>query len=276
MASADYTVLTPERVGLEYGIAGIGSRGAAAMVDTAIQTIALTVMLLALTGGTLVVGGLARQPAGGIALITAMFLLGAFIITSGYYIFFEIVWSGQTPGKRLVGLRVIRENGYPIRPVDAVIRNLVRLIDWLPVAYGIGLLVMLLNTRSRRVGDFASGTLVVREGARQTVPSLGHPVAPLGHPLAPLGHPLAPLGHPVAPLELSSLRPTSAASALPVSLSSADATLVRDFLARRATMDRKARGDLAQRLARTMSHRYRIPIEQAADDAEAFLERLSA
>jgi hypothetical protein len=75
---------------------------------------------------------------------------------------------------------------------------------------------------------------------------------------------------------LSSLRPTSAASALPVSLSSADATLVRDFLARRATMDRKARGDLAQRLARTMSHRYRIPIEQAADDAEAFLERLSA
>src|ERR1700730_210808 len=86
---------------------------------------------------------------------------------------FEILWSGETPGKSLVGVRVIRENGYPIRPVDAVIRNLVRIVDWLPGIYGVGVLTMLLNQRSRRLGDFASGTIVVREGARNAgAPSL--------------------------------------------------------------------------------------------------------
>src|SRR4029078_5649079 len=87
----------------------------------------------------------------------------------GYYMVFEILWNGQTPGKRLVGVRVMRENGYPIRPVDAVIRNLVRIVDWLPATYGIGVLTMLLNKRSKRLGDFASGTIVVREGARTRV-----------------------------------------------------------------------------------------------------------
>src|SRR5918911_227838 len=132
MASADYNVVTPERVKLQYDIAGIGSRGAAAIIDTFLQSIALYVLLV-------------------------------FVVTSGYYVFFEIVWNGQTPGKRLVGVRVIRENGYPIRPIDAVIRNLVRIVDWLPGMYGIGVLTMLLNQRSKRLGDFASGTIVVRE-----------------------------------------------------------------------------------------------------------------
>src|ERR687883_178716 len=132
MASADYNVVTPERVKLQYDIAGIGSRGAAAIIDTFLQSIALYVLLV-------------------------------FVVTSGYYVFFEIVWNGQTPGKRLVGVRVIRENGYPIRPIDAVIRNLVRIVDWLPLFYGVGMLVMLLNGRARRLGDFASGTIVVRE-----------------------------------------------------------------------------------------------------------------
>jgi len=106
------------------------------------------------------VGGRARY-----GLLTGIFFLGTFVITSGYFMVFEILWNGQTPGKRLVGLRVIRESGYPIRPVDAVIRNLVRIVDWLPLVYGVGVLVMLLNQRSRRLGDFASGTIVVREAA---------------------------------------------------------------------------------------------------------------
>src|ERR671926_427029 len=132
MAWAEYSVLTPERVRLQYDIAGIGSRGAAAIVDTVIQGILL--------------------------FLVATYLLAVFVVTAGYYIFFEIVWSGQTPGKRALGVRVIRENGYPIRPVDAVIRNLVRVVDGLPSGYAIGLLVMLLNNRSKRLGDFAAGT----------------------------------------------------------------------------------------------------------------------
>src|SRR5438128_1275731 len=134
MASADYTVLTPERVSLEYGIAGIGSRGAAAVVDTTIQAIALVLLSVAIAFGMGVLGIAGQGVAAGVIGL-ALLALGIFAVTNGYFILFEIVWSGQTPGKRLVGLRVIRESGYPLRPVDAVIRNLVRIVDWLPFFY---------------------------------------------------------------------------------------------------------------------------------------------
>ena len=256
MASADYTILTPERVGLEYGIAGIGSRGAAAIVDTLIQGIALTLVFVG--GSAAVVAlqgnlrdwGLVFSGPGVFVLFGLMALLG-FIVTSGYFMFFEIVWSGQTPGKRLVGVRVIRENGYPIRPVDAVIRNLVRYVDWLPIAYGVGLLVMLLNARSRRLGDFASGTLVVREGSRRPLPRFEPPPR---------------------------MATTTDQRAL-VTLTAADATLARDFLVRRETLDSRARAALAVRLATALARRYHVPFEPEADahaDAERFLEHLSA
>ena len=244
MASADYTVLTPERVSLEYGIAGIGSRGGAVLVDTLIQAVVLMVVTLGLTGATVAISTVAEtgSRATGI-LVIGLWLLAAFAITSGYFMVFEIIWNGQTPGKRLLGLRVIRESGYPIRPVDSVIRNLVRIVDWLPIAYGVGVLVMLVNKRSRRLGDFAGGTLVVREGARRTLTT----VAPLA---------------------------AETDERYGVTLSSADATLVRDFLVRREAMDPGARGDLAQRLASALAQRYQLPFDPGSD-AEAFLERLA-
>src|SRR5205085_11465782 len=141
MASVESSVLTSERVSLQYDIAGIGSRGAAALLDTAVQAVALFIILIALSATALIgialnVRGGASE-AGGIFLV-ALYILAVFVVTAGYYILFEIVWNGQTPGKRALGVRVIRENGYPIRPVDAVIRNLVRVVDWLPATYGVG------------------------------------------------------------------------------------------------------------------------------------------
>jgi len=241
MASADYTVLTPERVSLQYDIAGIGSRGAAALVDTALQAIALTVALVGITAAfvtsTTTLGG---RGSGATALLVGLYALATFVVTAGYFMLFEILWNGQTPGKRLVGLRVIRENGYPIRPIDAVIRNLVRIVDWLPLIYGVGVLTMLLNTRSRRLGDFASGTIVVREGSRGggSMPRLSVEGEPRG-----------------------------------VRLANPDATLVRDFLLRRGAMHPRARSELARRLAASLSERYSLPLEA---DPEAFLERLAA
>src|SRR5579859_3411485 len=165
MASAEYSVLTPERVSLQYDIAGIGSRGAAAIVDTAIQAVTLTVVIVALGAG-LAISGLSGDGGSGSSLLVVGFIAVAVLaIADGYFMFFEILWNGQTPGKRMVGIRVIRENGYPMRPIDAVIRNLVRVVDWLPFGYGVGVLAMLFNSRSRRLGDFASGTIVVREGS---------------------------------------------------------------------------------------------------------------
>src|SRR6267378_3477226 len=237
MASAEYSVLTPERVSLQYDIAGIGSRGAAAIVDTLIQSVALIVVLIALTAGLAAASAFLGSGTGAGTLFIALFALALFLVADGYFMLFEILWNGQTPGKRMVGIRVIRENGYPMRPIDAVIRNLVRMVDWLPGAYGIGVLTMLLNKRSKRLGDFASGTIVVREGSRGAAALIMPPaVEPQG-----------------------------------VRLSSADATLVRDFLVRRASMDRRARADLAARLSAVLVQRYALTLD---GEPEAFLERL--
>src|SRR5438034_9796471 len=101
MASADYTVLAPERVPLEFGIAGIGSRGGAAIVDTTIQAIALTILFIGLlsastVSSTFLASLQSTAPAG---LVIGLFVLGLFLITSGYFLLFDILWSGQPPGK---------------------------------------------------------------------------------------------------------------------------------------------------------------------------------
>jgi uncharacterized RDD family membrane protein YckC len=239
MAFAEYSVLTPERVSLEYDIAGVGSRGAAAIVDTGIQLVALIVVLVALAAFS-AISGLLGELRGESDLvygvIIAVYALAVFVITAGYFMLFEILWNGQTPGKRLVGIRVIRENGYPMRPVDAVIRNVVRIVDWLPLFYGVGVLVMLVNKRSKRLGDFAGGTIVVREGRSPSIP-------------------LATV------TEQRGYR-----------LSSTDATLVRDFLLRRGSMNPRARAELGQRVATAMAQRYGLPLES---DPERFLEEIA-
>ncbi len=173
------------------------------------------------------------------SLMLGLFALAVFIVMAGYYMVFEILWNGQTPGKRLLGVRVMRENGYPIRPVDSVVRNLVRIVDWLPGMYGVGVLTMLLNKRSKRLGDFASGTIVVREGARGAAAAM------------------------IA----------SVSTSRGYALSNSDATLVRDFLSRRATMNAGARSELAQRLATTLASRYALSVDP---DPERFLEELAA
>jgi uncharacterized RDD family membrane protein YckC len=248
MASAEYSVLTPERVSLQYDIAGIGSRGAAAIVDTLLQLVGTAVLFFALSATAAAAGGLLGLGGGpgALALLIGLFAFGVFVITGGYYALFEIIWNGQTPGKRLVGVRVIRENGYPIRPVDAVIRNLIRIVDWLPFFYAFGLVTMLLNNRSKRLGDFASGTIVVREGV-----SLARSVAIIPPPQ------------------------TGLIDAPNVTLSNTDATLVRDFLTRRVSMNPLARAELARRLANVIRRRYGLAVGADAD-AERFLEALGA
>jgi uncharacterized RDD family membrane protein YckC len=248
MASAEYSVLTPERVSLQYDIAGVGSRGTAALIDSFIQGVVLTLIVVALAA-TAVIGSALKlaNSEGAVIFLFALAVLASFLITAGYYILFEIIWSGQTPGKRLLGVRVMRDNGYPLRPVDAVVRNLVRIVDWLPGYYAIGVVSMLLNKRSKRLGDFAAGTIVVREGLQ----SRG-----------------------VAPSQTSATAASSVGGAA-YALSPADASLVRDFLVRRATMDPERRTDLAARLASVLSTRYGLP-PNSAPNAEAFLEALDA
>jgi uncharacterized RDD family membrane protein YckC len=162
---------TPENVTFDYEVAGIGSRFLAALVDTV-----LLVLLQVIVLGTLIFIGLRRQDLfsldDGPTWILAVLSLIAFVFFWGYYIFFEILWNGQTPGKRWVGLRVIRLDGTPVTTAEVVIRNLVRTIDLLPAAYGVGVISMFVNQNSRRLGDLAAGTVVVHEGTTSSLKDL--------------------------------------------------------------------------------------------------------
>jgi uncharacterized RDD family membrane protein YckC len=97
----------------------------------------------------------------------AIFIL--FAIYWGYFAFFESIWSGQTPGKRYAGIRVIKDSGRPINTFEAIGRNLMRAVDGLPGVYGVGLVCMMCNRQSRRLGDFVAGTVVVHEKRTEEV-----------------------------------------------------------------------------------------------------------
>jgi hypothetical protein len=97
-------------------------------------------------------------------LVLAFYALLNFAILWGYYLIFELGWQGQTPGKRLTRIRVVKLDGSAPGFLEVAIRNLVRIVDFLPSAYALGLIVMFLSRQARRLGDYAAGTLVVYEG----------------------------------------------------------------------------------------------------------------
>ena len=164
-------IQTPENVAFGYQVAGIGSRFLASLVDTLIVVLLQIVILIVVT---LIVRALDRSAFSNqiSAWVYAMFGLLAAFFYWGYYIFFEMLWNGQSPGKRWVGLRVIRADGTPITLSESLIRNLGRLVDFLPAAYGIGIVTMFIDRQSRRLGDLAAGTLVVLDRPSITLQDL--------------------------------------------------------------------------------------------------------
>ncbi len=167
----DYlSIDTPENVAFGYKVAGIGSRFMAALVDTIIIVILQIIVLFAL----LLLANLipAQFEDAAFGWVIAIFGLLAFAFFWGYYILFEMIWNGQSIGKRWVGLRVIKTDGTPITLAESIIRNLVRLVDFLPAYYGVGVVTMFINEQSRRLGDLAAGTLVVHDRAPVTLESL--------------------------------------------------------------------------------------------------------
>ena len=151
---------TPEQIALELPLAGIGSRFLALGIDTLLQSILYTVGAFVFVFAIPFASGLfSFQGTWGPALA----ILFLFCIYWGYFAFFEIIWKGQTPGKRYAGIRVIKETGRPIDAFEAIGRNLLRAVDGLPGIYGVGLVCMMLNKQNRRLGDFVAGTVVVHE-----------------------------------------------------------------------------------------------------------------
>jgi hypothetical protein len=95
-----------------------------------------------------------------------------FLLITFYHLFFELAWNGQTPGKRRTGLRVIQSNGLPLTVSGAIIRNLVRLFDFMPILYGFGLIVLFATKNTQRLGDLAAKTVVIRERKQLTLTTL--------------------------------------------------------------------------------------------------------
>jgi uncharacterized RDD family membrane protein YckC len=149
--STERVVLTPEHVQIRLTPAGLGSRFIAVLVDffVALAIVALISRLLEF----LLPAGLAK------AVLTTC----SFVIMTGYHIWFEVRHQGRTLGKRMAGLRVVDGRGLPITLEQSFVRNIVRVLDFAPLFYGVGGLVSLIDRHHRRLGDLLADTLVVQE-----------------------------------------------------------------------------------------------------------------
>jgi uncharacterized RDD family membrane protein YckC len=161
-------ILTPEGVDLELALAGLGSRLAAALIDGVIQVVVL------------IAAGLALDQAGGFGV--GAFAIVTFLVFFGYNVLFEVSASGRTPGKQASHLRVVRMGGAPVGLLASAMRNIVRIVDFLPFLYMVGSVSILVSPRNQRLGDLAAGTIVVREhGLKGSAPweSVAEPVTDL-------------------------------------------------------------------------------------------------
>lgn len=156
-----HTVLTPEYVEFNFVLAGLMSRFLALLIDTVVSLL-LTALLFLVVG---LLSALAGAAIGSDAMtfgMAAQFVIW-FLVDWGYMVLLESIWSGQTIGKRVMGLRVIQDTGVRVGPLQALLRNLVRPADKLPFFYMVGGVAALLSGTQQRLGDLLAGTIVVRE-----------------------------------------------------------------------------------------------------------------
>jgi uncharacterized RDD family membrane protein YckC len=153
MISDALPVETPEGISFTYELASLTDRGRAYVIDLLIRVavVAVVAVLFALFLGPAILAGF------------GLWLILYFVVEWGYYVLFDLVWDGQSPGKRLFELRVIKAAGHPIGFYDSALRNLLRAADLIPMTYATGVIAMLCTRRFQRLGDLAADTVVVQE-----------------------------------------------------------------------------------------------------------------
>lgn len=167
-----WTILTPENVPLELELANPLERGMALMIDTVIVSvlslpIVAVLTFLSGTGTFRTISGLGELETG--ARFALLYVFAFPLLLFAYHSLLESLWGGQTLGKKLLSIRVIRTDGTVPDLAASLIRNTLRFIDYMPCTCGVGLTVMLLSAQFRRLGDYAAGTLVIREGRKVTL-----------------------------------------------------------------------------------------------------------
>ena len=237
-----YDLRTPEQIDLQYDLAGLGSRFLALAIDMLIQSAVVAALAAVFgLGGALFAWSLSDLIGGNAGLVlsvgVALAVLFVFLLTWGYFLVFELIWNGQTPGKRVAGIRVLTSRGEPVTLVHSLVRNLLRLVDMLPTSYMLGTICILVTRRGQRLGDLAAGTVVVRE-RRVELPC----------PLPPLGPAL--------------VLPPRVASAF----SPDDVRLARDFLLRAPSLSPVKRSELGWQVAATLRARLQAAGHPAPPD----------
>ena len=232
---------TPENVTLTFNLAGPGSRMGAYLIDLLIRVTVFwgfsfaVSFLIPVLGGGLSIGGM---------------LIGMFVLEWGYSTLFEAFWRGQTPGKRIFGLRVLKDAGYPIGFYDSVLRNLLRAADILPIGYGAGLVCMTASRRLQRIGDLAAGTIVVRDTRHRFE------------------------RHTELFAKLEPIQPTECSGTFTVSERTLDT--IEQLLARRERLPKRRVEELAEILARPVAAKlgYNLDDDPQFDRHEHFLRRV--
>lgn len=165
MKSEEIDITTPEHVSLQFRLAGLGSRGAAQIIDSLI----LLALLFSVSLGLVKLGinffPFEFETVSGYVL--AVMILALSSLFWGYFILFEFFTAGRTPGKMLIGIRVIQDNGQSITFLSSVLRNVLRIIDSLPTLYLIGILMIFFHSKHKRIGDLAAGTVIIYEKRSQ-------------------------------------------------------------------------------------------------------------
>lgn len=239
------TIETPEQTSLDFAIAGIGSRFLALALDTLIQTL---VGFIVGIGGFMVVGALSIAGTKSAIWGLAIMVLFYFLLYFGYFAFFEIIWNGQTPGKRRAGIRVIKDSGRPLTAAESIGRNLLRIVDWLPGFYAIGIASALLTRENKRLGDLVAGSLVVRESSFSDLKPVWQTAQAPSVPVA------APLGAANLTLE--------------------ESALIDSFLNRRSELDFDVRVRMADQIFQRLKPKLTLPGDNSLS-AEKILEGLA-
>ncbi|MEH1901465.1 MAG: RDD family protein [Nostoc sp.] len=215
------TFQTPESVELEFILAGIGNRALALLIDYTVLVVTLFVFFLTWTVFSTQLFNFFDAQNLGIWLIAIFFII-AFAIYISYFVFFETLWFGQTPGKRVAKIRVVRDDGRLIGLQQATLRALLRPFD---ETLFIGAFLIMLGSREKRLGDLAAGTIVIQAQTPTASATLT-----ISEQAKVLHEQLIQIA------DLSLLLPD-------------DFAVIRDYLQRRGAMSLKARASLSLKLA---------------------------
>ncbi len=249
---------TPELVDIEMPLAGIGSRFIAMLID---YLILIPGLLLLWWLSNFLLPGISAYSERTAQWTAAFYTILTFSLWWGYFSLFEAFWNGRTPGKRVARIRVIQRSGRAIGLFESLARNLVRVIDSIPLIYAVGVITVFATKQHQRLGDLAAGTLVVRDRQEETPAWAGEGgartfTAQIYTPVAPQPEPHTALTLPAAEI---------------AKLAASDLQVLEGFFARRLDMSLETRHTLAERIAAAIQAKSGLETPLGAS-VETFLE----